>query len=656
MSIRRPTSARRLLIAAFIALLAPAAAAAQERVTLQVLATSDLHMYLKDYDYYADRPDSDVGLVRVTPLIRQARAANPNTILVDNGDTIQGGPMGDWAVQELRDGSNRPHPAVDAMNALDFDGAVLGNHEFNFGLDLLERSYAGAKFPVLAGNVFRLDGDQNPANDPTLYPAYAILERELVDGAGGRHKVRIGLLGLLTPQIMTWDKDKLEGKVETRDIVDTARKLVPEMKAKGADVIVALSHAGLSPAPRQGGDENASAYLAAVDGIDAIVSGHSHRVFPGPDYKGFPNADLDRGTINGRPTVMPGSFGSHLGVITLTLEKRGDGWAVVDGRSEARPIVTRVDNRPTPVADADPELTERLTPAHEGTLAYVRQPVGRTTGQIHSYFSLIQDTPAVDLVAKAQRAYMRKALQGRPEASLPILSAVAPFKSGGRPGVEYYTDIPEGPIAIRNVADLYVYPNQLTAVRMTGAQVREWLEMSTRVFNRIDPARTTPQMLVDRRVPSYNFDVLDGVTYTIDLTQPSRYDRNGRVVAPEARRIKDLMFDGRPVRDDQLFIVVTNNYRANGGGSFPGLDGSNVVYQAPDTAQQAIIDHIRTVGTVKPASDSTWRFAPIPGATIIFDSSPKAEALLAEAPGLSVVGPGENGFVNYRLDLSEARR
>ena len=646
-------SVLRLLSAALLLVLATGAAA-QERVTLHVLATSDLHMYLKDYDYYADRPDSDVGLVRVAPLIRQARAASPNTILVDNGDTIQGGPMGDWAVQELRNGTNQPHPAIDAMNALAFDAAVLGNHEFNFGLDVLDRVYGAAKFPVLAGNVFRLDGDANPANDQPLYPAYTILARELVDAAGRKHTVRIGLLGLLTPQIMTWDKDKLEGKVETRDIVDTARQLVPEMKAKGADVIVALSHAGLSPQPRQGGDENASAYLAALDGIDAIVSGHSHRVFPGPDYKGFPGADLDRGTIRGKPAVMPGSFGSHLGVITLTLEKAGDRWTVVEGRGEARPIVTRVDNRPTPVADADPALVERLAPAHQGTLDYVRQPVGRTTGQIHSYFSLIQDTPAVDLVAKAQRAYMRTALQGRPEASLPILSAVAPFKSGGRPGPEYYTDIPAGEIAIRNVADLYVYPNQLTAVRVTGAQVREWLEMSARLFNRIDPAKTTPQMLVDRRIPSYSFDILDGVTYAIDLTQPARYDRNGRVVAPEARRITDLRHEGRPVAEDQIFLVVTNNYRANGGGSFPGLDGKNVVYQAPDTAQQAIIDHIRSVGTVKPATDRTWRFAPIPGATIIFDSSPKAEALLAEAPGLSVVGPGENGFTNYRLDLSGA--
>lgn len=648
--------ALKLVTAVFILVAGATETCAQERATLQVLATSDLHMYLKDYDYYTDRPDNDVGLVRVAPLIRQARAANPNTILVDNGDTIQGGPMGDWAVQERRAGSTAVHPAVAAMNALAYDAAVLGNHEFNFGLDLLERTYADAKFPVLAGNVFRLDGDQNPANDPSLYPAYALLERRMMDSAGQKHMIRIGVIGLLTPQIMTWDRDKLEGKVETRDIVDTARKLVSEIRAKGADVVVALSHAGLSPQPRQGGDENASAYLTLVDGIDAVVSGHSHRVFPGPDFKDFPGAVLERGTINGRPVVMPGSFGSHLGVITLTLEKTGGGWKVLDGKGEVRPIVTRVDNRATPVSDADPELVQSLHPAHTGTLAFVRQAVGRTTMPIHSYFSLIQDTPAIELVAEAQRAYMKKALQGRPEFNLPMLSAVAPFKSGGRPGVEYYTDIPAGEIAVRNVADLYVYPNQLTAVRMTGAQVREWLEASARIFNRIDPAKATPQMLVDRRVPSYNFDILDGLTYTIDVTQPSRYDRNGKVVSAEARRIKDLRYDGRPVGDDQVFIVVTNNYRANGGGSFPGMDGYNIVYQAPDTAQQAIIDHIRNVGTVTPSTDRTWRFAPVPGATIIFDSSPKAEHHLPEAPGLSVIGPGENGFTNFRLDLSEARQ
>ncbi|WP_445376252.1 metallophosphoesterase [Niveispirillum fermenti] len=247
----------RILRSAFLSstlFIAMTGAAAAQKVELQVLATTDLHMYLEDYDYYADKPDESVGLVRVAPLIRAARAANPNSLLVDNGDLIQGTPMGDWVVRERGVAADQPaHPATAALNLLGYDAAVLGNHEFNYGLETLHNVYAGARFPVLAGNVFKVDGDQDPDNDPTLYPAYVIQERDLVDDKGARQKVKVGILGLLTPQIMVWDRDKLEGRVTTRDIVDMATLYVPRMKADGADIVLVLSHAGMSYTPRQGG-------------------------------------------------------------------------------------------------------------------------------------------------------------------------------------------------------------------------------------------------------------------------------------------------------------------------------------------------------------------------------------------------------------------
>jgi 2',3'-cyclic-nucleotide 2'-phosphodiesterase / 3'-nucleotidase len=632
----------------------PARAAAADRVTLQVLSTTDLHMYLEDYDYYADRPDSDVGLVRVAPLIRAARAASPNTLLVDNGDLIQGTPMGDWVARERGVSADMPHPAIVAMNQLGYDAAVLGNHEFNFGLDTLLQTYAAAKFPVLAGNVMTLDPVTKQPTGETLYPAFTVLDRELKDGNGRSHRVRIGLLGVLTPQIMIWDRDKLEGRVNTTDMVESARALVPALRAQGCDVIIALSHAGLSPAPRVGGEENASAYLTAIEGIDAVITGHSHRVFPGPDFRDFPGADLQKGTINGCPLVMAGSYGSHLGVTDLVLERAGTGWRVIDGRSEARPITRRVDGRVVPATEPDTEVAALIAAAHEGTLRYVRRPVGRTTGRIHSYFAFLGDSAGVEIVAEAQRFYAEKALKGTAHAGLPILSASAPFKSGGRPGPEFYTDIAAGEIAIRNVADLYVFPNQLTAVRLTGAQVREWLEMSVRIFRTIDPASPAPQPLLDRRIPGYNFDVIDGLTYTIDLTRASRYDRDGKLTAPDARRITEVRFQDQPLVDSQEFIVVTNNYRANGGGSFPALDGRTVVYQSPDTVQQVLVDYIRDRGVIEPTTDNSFRFAPLPaGLTIVYDSGPVAQQLLAEVPMLSYLGPGENGFINFKFDLSQ---
>lgn len=623
-----------------------------QTVDLQILATTDLHMYLKDYDYYADRPDDKVGLVRVTPLIRAARAANPNTLLVDNGDLIQGTPMGDWVARERGITRDNPHPAIAAMNLLRYDAAVLGNHEFNYGLDILGSTYGTAGFPVLAGNVFKVDGDQDPTNDQPLYTPYVIQERELVDGAGARQKVKIGFLGLLTPQIMIWDKDKLEGRVTTRDIVEMAQVYVPEMKKQGADVVIILSHAGMSFAPRHGGEENASNYLTEVPGVDAVVTGHSHRVFPSKEYEGLPGADLARGTVNGKPVVMAGSYGSHLGVISLKLEKRGNRWTVVEGSAKATPTQERRDGR-TVATDPDAEVAALLAPAHEGTLRYVRRAVGRTTGRIHSYFAFLGDSPAMELVAEAQRAAVARALAGTEHAGLPILSATAPFKSGGRPGVDFYTDMPAGAIAIRNVADLYVYPNQLAAVKLTGAEVRDWLEMSSRALSVIDPASEAPQMLVNRRIPGYNFDIIDGISYRIDLTQPERFDRDGKLANPDAHRITDMSFQGKPVRDDQLFVVATNTYRANGGGSFPKLDGSTVIYQSPDTVQEAIVAYIRAKGIIEPTTDNSFSFVPVKTkGPLLYDSSPIAQQLLAEQPGLTYQGPGENGFALFTVDLA----
>lgn len=638
---------RTLITGAFFLTMA-AGAAAQEKVELQVLSTTDLHMYLEDYDYYGDHTDAGVGLVRVTPLIRAARQANPNTILVDNGDLIQGTPMGDWVVRERGVGKDKPmHPAMATMNLLKYDAAILGNHEFNYGLEVLHNIYGGAQFPVLSGNVFKVDGGKN---DQLMFKPYAILDRTVVDAKGAKHKIKVGILGLLPPQIMIWDKDKLEGRVTTRDMIDMAKVHVPEMKKQGADVIIAVAHSGLTFLNREGGEENAANYLTEIDGVDAVVSGHSHRVFPSKEYEGLPKSDLKQGTVNGKPVVMAGYYGSHLGVITFQLETAGKGWKLLGGKGEVRAIQERQDGR-TVNAEPDPEVATLLEPSHEGTLAYVRRAVGKTTGRIHSYFSFLGDSAGVELVAEAQRAYVARALAGTDNGKLPILSAVAPFKSGGRPGAKFYTDIAAGEIAIRNVADLYLYPNQIAAVKLTGAQVKDWLEMASRALSVIDVKSNVQQPLVNVKVPSYVFDIIDGVTYTIDVTQPERFDRDGKLANDKAHRIKDVMFQGKPIDEKQEFIVVTNNYRANGGGSYPGLDGTTVIYQSPDTVQSAIIEYIRAKGVVEPSTDQSFRIAPLPaGVNLVYESSPLAQELLSEQPALTYEGPGENGFARFRID------
>ncbi|MDE1145296.1 MAG: bifunctional 2',3'-cyclic-nucleotide 2'-phosphodiesterase/3'-nucleotidase [Azospirillaceae bacterium] len=646
-------ASRRLaaLLIASTMLGACAAATAQEiksdQIDVQILSTTDLHMNLMDYDYYADKPDPGIGLVRVASLIRKARAEKPNTLLVDAGDLIQGTPMGDYVARVQGLGPGKFHPAIAALNALGYDAAVMGNHEFNFGLDFAVATEKEAKYPVLAGNVNRVEDGQ------PLFPAGVILARDFVDGSGAKHTVKVGVVGVLTPQIIQWDKDKLEGKVTTSDIVEVAAKTAHDLKAQGADVVVVVMHSGLASSPHQKMAENVGVDVAAIPEVDAVVTGHSHRVFPGPDYANLADADIAHGLVHGKPVVMAGFYGDHLGIIDLILAPNGKGgWTVAGGHAETRAVMARVDGKATPQVGADADIAALVQPAHQGTLDYVRQPVGKSTGRIETYFAFVADQPALDIVSAAQRDYVAKALADGPYAKLPILSAAAPFKAGGKPGPDYFTDVAAGQISLRNVADLYLYPNIVTAVKVTGAQLRDWLEMSARVFNRIDPAKKEPQMLVDRAVPSFDFDVIDGVTWRIDLTQPARFGRDGKP-AGDSHRIVDLRYDGQPVADDQEFIIVTNNYRANGGGNFPGLDGKNVVYAGTDTIQEIIADYLRGVGTLMPKTNHSWGFAPIQApVTVLYDTNAKAASLLTDYPNLSDAGPGEPGLELFRVDLS----
>lgn len=620
---------------------------------LRILATTDLHCHVQAYDYYGDRPNDTMGLSRTASIIAEIRAEATNNLTVDNGDYFQGNPMGDWIAYARGMNAGDTHPVIAAMNAVGYDAGTLGNHEFNYGVPFLDLVNATAGFPVVCANFARSLG-ATPLEDDLHAPAYVILERSLSDGAGATHPIKVGIIGFLPPQIMQWDRAHLEGGFAVRGVVEAARAWVPRMKAEGADIIIALSHSGISTAPFDEGMENAALYLAGVEGIDALVLGHQHLVFPGPNFSGE-GIDSERGTLQGKPAVMAGFWGSHLGVIDLMLARDGDGWRIETAESAARPISRRNEDRTISalVPDYAPVI-EATAAAHASTLDYVRAEVGQSAVPLHSYFALVADDPSVQVVSAAQTWYVTDILRGTEHEGLPVLSAAAPFKAGGRGGAEYYTDVPAGPVAIKNVADLYLYPNTLMAVRITGAQVREWLERSAGMFNQVIPGQAD-QVLLNPSFPSYNYDVIDGVTYRIDLSQPSRYDNDGVLVNEGARRIIDLMFNGAPVRDDAEFIVATNNYRASGGGSFPGADGSTIVFRAPDTNRDIIVRYIVSLGTIAPAADGNWGFAPVAGATVLFETGPGAARYVDEvrARGVQIeaAGDGQNGFALYRITL-----
>lgn len=621
---------------------------ADSNVKLRILETTDIHTHVLNYDYYKDQDDVGFGLSKTAGLMKQARSEAANSLLFDNGDLIQGNPLGDYIARIKGLKAGQIHPVYKAMNLLSYDAGNVGNHEFNYGLDYLGKAIKGAKFPYVNANVYTADGKKN------YFTPYVILKRSLKDDKGKMHPIKVGVIGFVPPQIMQWDKVNLDGKVTTTDIIETAEKFVPEIRAKGADLVVALMHSGLGSVDKMGKmDENATYALSKVKGIDAILFGHAHLVFPGEAFKDIAGADIAAGTLNGIPAVMPGFWGSHLGIIDLDLKVSDAGkWTVAGGKGQVRAVFKLEDKKRVAAVDNDQRVVAAVKPDHDATLKYIRAPIGKITAPITSYFALVRDDPSIQVVTDAQVWYARHALQGTEYDKLPILSAGAPFKAGGRSGAEYYTDIAAGDIAIKNAADLYLYPNTLQAVLLSGAEVREWLEMAAGIFKQIDPAKTEPQTLIEPAFPSYNYDVIDGVTYEIDVTKPRRYDNDGKVVAPDSHRIVNLQFGAKPIDDAQKFVVVTNNYRASGGGKFPGLTGKNVILQAPDENRTALINYLIEKKSVNPTADNNWRFAktgkPV---TVIFESSPNAAKYMKDYPGIEAMGSGENGFARYGVKL-----
>ncbi|HFQ5214167.1 TPA: 2',3'-cyclic-nucleotide 2'-phosphodiesterase [Vibrio vulnificus] len=646
-----------LSLAVLSSMLVMAGPAMAETIKLRIIETTDIHTNVMDYDYYKDKPSQQIGLTRTATLVKQARGEVVNSVLVDNGDLIQGSPMGDYmAAKGIKAGE--VHPVYKAMNQLSYDVGNIGNHEFNYGLEFLAETINDADFPYVSANVF------DKKTGKHYFKPYIIKDHTFKDVNGEEHTIKVGYIGFVPPQIMVWDKKNLEGKVFAKDIKETAEELVPQMKKEGADVIVAIPHSGVSSDPYKIGAENSVYYLSEVDGIDAIAFGHSHAVFPGKGFDNIQGVDNQAGTINGVAAVMPGRWGSHVGIIDLELQQKQGKWTVVKGQTEARPIFDKTTKKP--LVDADTAMVKALEADHKGTREFVNQPIGKANDVMYSFLALVQDDPTVQIVNLAQKDYVERFIQGDPDlAGLPVLSAAAPFKAGGRKNdPANFTEVESGQLTFRNAADLYLYPNTLVAMKVTGHEVKEWLECSAGQFKQIDVSSTAPQSLIDwDGFRTYNFDVIDGVNYQIDVTKPAKYDGDCKVINADSERVIGLTYQGKPIDVKQTFIIATNNYRAYSN-KFPGTGSEFVAFDSPDENRTVVANYISRVsqekGEVTPSADNNWTFAPIKSdkaLDIRFETSPsdKAAQFIKEKGiyPMKQIATDDVGFAVYQLDLQK---
>jgi 2',3'-cyclic-nucleotide 2'-phosphodiesterase/3'-nucleotidase len=567
---------RRSVLAASVATAAAApfvsvdgAAARPRTFNLTVLGTSDTHGNVYNWDYYRDAEyddsaHNDVGVAKLATLVNQIRDEERATLVLDAGDTIQGTPLATYyAKQEPITATGAKHPMARAMNVLHYDAVTLGNHEFNYGLPLLNLWIRQLAFPALAANA---------VNVATGRPAFRPYVIKRVSLAPNAPTLRVGILGLTNPGVAIWDRANVEGRLRFEDMVATAAKWVPIIRRNGADLVIVSAHGGDSGTSSYGPElpnENPSALIAEqVPGIDAILFGHAH------------NEVAQRfvtNTATGEQVLLsePSRWGQRLTRMDFEIGRERGKWKIMSKESATLNTNTVTE---------DPDVLRVVRRQHEKTVAYVNQVVAQSVVELSAAESRYKDTPILDFINQVQTETVTAALAGTEYAGLPVLSIAAPFS---RTAV-----FPQGDVKIKDVAGLYIYDNTLEAVVLTGAEVKAYLEYSAKYFRTLAPgAPVDVSAISDPAVPDYNYDVISGITYDIDISRPvgeriTLYD-----VDPAAR-----------------FVVAVNNYRRSGGGNFPGIVKEQV-YNAQQEIRQLLIDWAQAKGVIDPADFfvANWR-------------------------------------------------
>ncbi len=599
----------------------------EDRATavLRLLATTDLHAAIRDYDYGSRRPDPSRGLSLAASLARQLGDAADCAVLLDNGDFLHGESNGAIAGSGVAG-------IMAAMNAAGFDAAALGNHEFDAGVGLLDQAMGLARFPVLCANVVRADG--------TAYAAsHAVIERRARGPDGRLHPLRIGVVAVLPgAAIGPAGRVNLES-LQVTDAAEICARLVPEMRRGGCDIVVGLCHAGLDG----GGDATARA-LARGGLFDALVLGHSHGIFPAPGARREPGVDPVAGTVDGVPTVMPGVYGRYVGRIDLHLERSGGRWRTVRKAVALHAVSRRGEaGRVEPMVPCDPAVLGASRGLHREALAAGGRVAGRIGVPLATHFARVGRCRATRFVAMAKGRAVERAL-GR-AGNIPIVGLSAPKWCGGRGGPLHFVDIAAGPVLSADLHRLCPFSDRIVAVAASGAELKDWLERSVSAFATQAAGRFAPR-LVDPRFPPMDFDLPDRVRFGVDAGRPPLFDPRGRRLRDGPGRVHDLRLDGRPLEAEAPLILAVTDFRMRGGGGFP-LPGGPVLVETGLTAREAVVAALEE--GLEPPGPRIFDFHALAHATALVETGPGAARhhdLVADLP-LERLGWDAEGFRTY---------
>ncbi len=587
-------------------------------------------MHLTGWDALRDAPVQGRGMDRLATVIRDERANAPGGwLLLDNGDALQGTPLGDICADRSE---GHPWPAV--LNALDYDAVGLGNHDFDFGLPFMDAVMGQVTCPVLCANA--------SSAQMTSPAAHVVLDRQLHCSDGQIRPVRIGVTSVLPPQTGVWNRRCLDGTVRFEGGVHSASKAVRHLRDAGADLVVVLCHSGLTDGMDSTGENFAAAIASDVPGVDAMILGHTHLRFPGPDHAGFATVDTKKGTLSGVPAVMPAHAGAELGVIDLGLVY-DDGWRVTSQHVRRRGI-----DRTTAT---DVRVAEITAPIVAATQAHLNKPIAHVSQHLHSWFSMLRPSGAEALAARALRSTIKQAVAGTDLANLPLLASVAPAALGGRAGVGNFVDIPPGPFRERHVSMLCPYPNTVWAAVLTGAEIWDWIDRSL-VFFGDDPDNSTT--LVNPDAPAFNFDMLYGIEAEVDPYAPSAFDVTGHRVRRNATRVRRLSHKGCDVDPRARFVLAMTSYRGAGGGNFPGIGPDTRTVRTDVELRDALRAVVSCADPLQAGSNTAcWRFAGTAQKRRIIQTAPAAANHLSDIAAFepSALGLDDNGFLQVEVTV-----